>query len=176
MEKKEFFRIFNLMIAILIIIMALMPCSIPGGEKDLEITLDGISSPIETIDQIDNGTIWVPFRSHVVVPTLDSEMAGDDGNLYAPDILMENGIYKMWYGAQSSDGHDSIHFATSDNGRDWLKYGVTIPTGENNHVNDPSVVKVNDLYYMYYTVAPEDELDEIWAATSENGLNWTLHG
>jgi len=103
-------------------------------------------------------------------------MANTAGNLYAPEILAENGMYLMWYGAQSKNGHDSIHFATSSDGVTWEKFGVVIPTGENNHVNDPSVVKVNGTYFMYYSVAPKAELDQIWCATSPNGLNWTIIG
>jgi hypothetical protein len=121
----------------------------------------------------------VPLDKYVIEPTLQTEMAGDEqshGNVYAPDIIIDNELYKMWYGGQSSTGHDSIHFATSEDGVHWQKYGVAIPTSTYNHVNDPSVVKVNDTYYMYYSVAPTDELDQVWCATSTDGLHWTVHG
>lgn len=118
------------------------------------------------------------MESYALSPSLESELAGDDmhGNLYAPDIFVENGLYMMWYGAQGRDGHDAIHLATSSDGFHWKKYGVVIETGQNNHVNDPSVVKVNGTYYMYYTVAPVDEIDEIWVATSLDGFHWDIHG
>lgn len=146
------------------------------------VSVDGTGRPVETLAQLQNGTAFRPFHRHVLVPTLDSEMAGkgrspDPGNVYAPDIMLDDdGTYKMWYGGQGSDGHDAIHLATSTDGIDWYKYGVVIPTGNNNHVNDPSVVKVNGTYYMYYTVAPVRELDEIWLATSPDGATWTVVG
>ncbi|MHA1683033.1 MAG: hypothetical protein ACTSUE_18995 [Promethearchaeota archaeon] len=142
------------------------------------LSIDNVQEPVSDIMHLENGTIWCPRDAYVVEPTLDTEMAGgiQNGNLYAPDILKANGMYLMWYGGQGSDGHDSIHFATSANGEDWVKYGVAIGVANNSHVNDPSVVVVNGTYYMFYTVAPVGIMDEIWMATSANGLNWTVHG
>lgn len=45
-----------------------------------------------------------------------------------------------------------------------------------NHVNDPSVVRVRDQWWMFYTVAETGELDEIAAATSPDGVAWQKHG
>ncbi len=140
------------------------------------VRVDFVARPISRLADLSNGTTWACYESYVIEPSLDSEMANTAGNLYAPDILVENGTYKMWYGAQSSSGHDSIHFATSADGVHWTKYGVVIPTSVYNHVNDPSVVRVNDTYYMYYSVAPEDEMDQVWCATSQDCLFWTIQG
>src|SRR5688500_2809254 len=38
------------------------------------------------------------------------------GNVYAPDVLVEGGVYRMWYGAQGRDGHDRILYAESRDG------------------------------------------------------------
>ncbi|MHA1371273.1 MAG: hypothetical protein ACTSWN_13715 [Promethearchaeota archaeon] len=142
------------------------------------VIIENLQAPIESLDDLENGTIWMERASYILEPTLDSEMGGDDlhGNLYAADIIINNGIYMMWYGAQSKTGHDGIHFATSEDGIHWKKYGVVIEPGSNNHVNDPSVVLVDGVFYMYFSVAPVDELDEIWMATSNDGINWAIHG
>jgi hypothetical protein len=164
----------NVFIAILV-----FPAPTPAPAP--AIAVDNVQSPVGSLSQLANGTVWMPRQQYIIGPTLDSEMAGKDsggssGNIYAPDIILDDGIYKMWYGGQSSGGHDSIHFATSAEGVSWLKHGTVIPTGVNNHVNDPSVVKVNDTYYMYYTVAPVAELDEVWLARSNDSLSWTVYG
>ncbi len=138
--------------------------------------VDFVARPVSHLADLSNGTTWACYESYVVEPSLDSEMANTAGNLYAPEILVENGTYKMWYGAQSATGHDAIHFATSADGVHWTKYGVVIPTGIYNHVNDPSVVRVNNTYYMYYSVAPEDEMDQVWCATSQDCLFWIIRG
>lgn len=40
--------------------------------------------------------------------TTDTAPHGE-GNVYAPDVLVEGGVYRMWYGGQGRDGHDRIH-------------------------------------------------------------------
>lgn len=149
--------------------------TIPKFKIYSAITLNYVHEEVDSleIEHID----WIPYNNEpILIPSLDSELCGDAGNLYAPDILIENGKYKMWYGAQNKQGHDQIHFADSDDGIHWTKYGVVIPNGANNHVNDPSVVKVNDSYYMFYTTAPVGEMDVISLANSTNGINWTIIG
>ncbi len=161
-------------VAALIVVGVILPVWFLAPRVVLRV--DFVARPISRLEDLSNGTTWACYESYVVEPSLDSEMANTAGNLYAPEILVENGTYKMWYGAQSSSGHDAIHFATSADGVHWTKYGVVIPTGIYNHVNDPSIVRVNDTYYMYYSVAPEDEMDQVWCATSQDCLFWTIRG
>ncbi|MEZ6118009.1 MAG: hypothetical protein R3C28_15760 [Pirellulaceae bacterium] len=94
------------------------------------------------------------------------------GNIYAPEVHHHGDAWQMWYGAQGTDGHDRIHFAESTDGRRWVKKGVVIDCGTANHVNDPSVVRVNSQWWMFYTVAQTAEDDEIAAAVSTDGLHW----
>lgn len=109
----------------------------------------------------------------VLKPTADSELAPHkQGNVYAPDLLIENGKYRMWYGGQGKDGHDRIHYAESIDGRTWTKRGVVFEDSSANHVNDPSVIRVGNRYSMYYTVAGSGVTDRIDVATSEDGLTW----
>jgi predicted GH43/DUF377 family glycosyl hydrolase len=114
----------------------------------------------------------------VVKPKMPYEMWMDSGNLYAPTILKKDGQFWMWYGAQDSQGHDQICLAFSDDGIKWRRYenNPVIPVGDNNHVNDPTVVVANGKFYMYYTCAPEKEMDIIYLATSDDGIHWELHG
>lgn len=116
-------------------------------------------------------------------PEVVLEPAGDlqaaphgAGNAYAPEIFIENGVYRMWYGAQGRDGHDRIMFAESADGLAWEPKGIALDHGGANHVNDPSVVKVGDTFYMYYTRAPVDVRDEIALATSVDGVTWQEQG
>ena len=98
------------------------------------------------------------------------------GNVYAPDVMVDGGRLRMWYGGQGKDGHDRIHLAESKDGKGWTRRGVVLDTGSANHVNDPSVVKAGDLYYLYYTRAQADVVDEIALATSNDGLRWEPRG
>ena len=98
------------------------------------------------------------------------------GNVYAPHVLVEGGLYRMWYGGQGRDGHDRILYAESRNGIGWERKGVAVQDLSANHVNDPSVVKIGDTYYMYFTRARKDVVDEIALATSSDGLRWETKG
>ena len=115
---------------------------------------------------------------HVVLdPTGDLQAAPHGaGNAYAPEILVEDGVYRMWYGAQGRDGHDRIHLAESADGLVWEPKGVVLDHGSANHVNDPSVVKVGNTFFLYYTRAPVDVRDEIALATSTDGVTWQEEG
>lgn len=66
------------------------------------------------------------------------------GNVYAPDVCVADGQWRMWYGGQGKDGHDRIHLAESRDGRTWEKRGMVLEDKEANHVNDPSVVRVGN--------------------------------
>jgi len=113
----------------------------------------------------------------VLDPTGDLQAAPHGaGNAYAPEILFHNGVYRMWYGAQGRDDHDRILLAESPDGVSWETKGVALDHGDANHVNDPSVVKVGDTFFMYYTRAPVDIRDEIALATSADGVTWQEQG
>jgi sucrose-6-phosphate hydrolase SacC (GH32 family) len=98
------------------------------------------------------------------------------GNVYAPDVRFENGVYRMWFGGQGQDGHDRIQLAESHDGTNWKSRGVVLEDPTANHVNDPSVVKRGDTYFMYYTRAASDVLDEVALATSRDGIHWNHRG
>jgi Glycosyl hydrolases family 32 N-terminal domain len=99
-----------------------------------------------------------------------------EGNVYAPDVLVEGGLHRMWYGGQGRDGHDRIHLAESKDGKTWDHKGVVLDNGDANHVNDPSVVRVGGDYFMYYTLAMGSVVDEIALASSKNGVTWEKRG
>ncbi|MFO0945709.1 MAG: hypothetical protein U1D30_07170 [Planctomycetota bacterium] len=99
-----------------------------------------------------------------------------EGNVYAPEVLKDNGKYRMWYGGQGKDGHDRIHLAESTDLKTWEKKGVVLDRGSANHVNDPTVVKVGTTYFLYYTQADEGVIDEIHVATSKDGVQWEKGG
>ena len=112
-----------------------------------------------------------PLSYPVMIPTKSKSMHGSD-NIYAPDIHEVAGMRVMWYGAQGGDGHDRIFVAWSKNGAEWRKYPSdsdpqpVLDRGSSNHVNDPSLVHVNNVWKMYYTDAPTDINDRIWLAES----------
>ncbi len=117
------------------------------------------------------------------IPTVLLEGAGDSelaphgqGNVYAPDVLHDGAVYRMWYGGQGKDGHDRISYAESVDGKSWTRMGVVLKDDQANHVNDPSVVKVGSKFYMYFTRTERDVVDRIDVAVSDDGKVWESHG
>lgn len=98
------------------------------------------------------------------------------GNVYAPHVIHDGKVYKMWYGGQGKDGHDRISYAESGDAKKWLHKGVVLKDDKSNHVNDPSVVVVQGRYYMYYSRTEKYIVDRIDVATSDDGIKWESKG
>ncbi|MBQ9396739.1 MAG: hypothetical protein IJU23_14635 [Proteobacteria bacterium] len=111
-----------------------------------------------------------PLSYPIMKPTKSAQYGSD--NIYAPDIHEVSGLRVMWYGSQGKDGHDRIFVAWSKDGAEWRKYPSdkdpkpVLDRGSSNHVNDPSLVHVGNVWKMYYTDAPTDINDRIWLAES----------
>jgi len=100
---------------------------------------------------------------------------------YGPSIMLDSKIYKMWWcGSQPIEktSGDHIYYATSNDGFYWSQpQAVLNHTGgaEGVHTCDPSVIKINNKYYLYYT---SDSLstpginNQIFLANSIDGINW----
>src|SRR3954463_14802950 len=118
-------------------------------------------------------TLRVLFRGEAI-----TELAPHGkGNVYAPSVVIEGDLWRMWYGGQGRDGHDRIHYAEShDAGRSWSKRGVAIENGAANHVNDPSVLHVGAQWFMFYTVAERGTEDAIALAVSSDASKWVQRG
>ncbi len=132
-----------------------------------------------------HAAMWPHWQPEKAQDGIDIQLRGEaatelaphgTGNVYAPEVRRDGEGWLMWYGGQGRDGHDRIHLARSADGRRWTKQGVVLDCGTANHVNDPSVVRVGAVWWMFYTVAEKGELDEIAAATSFDGVSWEKRG
>ena len=140
----------------------------------LPTVLFALSSAIEPLFAAEtNATLRVLFRGEAI-----TELAPHSkGNVYAPSVVIDGELWRMWYGGQGKDGHDRIHYAEShDAGQSWLKRGVALDNGSANHVNDPSVLHVDGQWFMFYTVAEHATEDAIALAVSMDGLKWQKRG
>ncbi|WP_435017856.1 hypothetical protein TA3x_005476 [Tundrisphaera sp. TA3] len=108
----------------------------------------------------------------------DAEVAPHgEGNVYAPDVIRDGPTLRMWYGGQGRDGHDRIALAeSSDGGATWAHKGVVLADDRANHVNDPSVVRVGGLFFLFYTRTARDVVDRIDVAISADGRAWEPKG
>jgi predicted GH43/DUF377 family glycosyl hydrolase len=129
--------------------------------------LNGPYGSIGLAESVD-GTTWMRVADTVLMPTPN----GWDGALVAPGtVLKENGIYTMYYTGQNpaGTGH-AIGVAQSQDGQHWTKIKKILPDVQN--IVQTGVVKVNNLYYLYYHTAPSYALH---LATSADGMNWQTY-
>jgi hypothetical protein len=113
---------------------------------------------------------------------------GDAPYNYAPSVLWDGGRYRMWWCSQlgiANPPGDDILLAESRSidgpfrGPDG-RGGTPVFSGsaarfDAMHTCDPSVLKVGETYYMYYTGAAGDHAhgNAIGLATSRDGRVWT---
>lgn len=105
----------------------------------------------------------------------------DPISLSYPWVMLEDGLFKMWYGStvswNSSNG-EMIHvikYATSTDGLNWDKKGIVIPwsLGEAQAFSRPTVIKNADGYHMWFSYRQGGgDKYKIGYASSADGLKW----
>lgn len=105
----------------------------------------------------------------------------DNKIVSAGAVLKEGGTYKMFYsGFSDSIGRYQIGFATSLDGINWVKNPNPILTGQalwEYNVGVTEVIKVNNVYYLYYHGhnSTSNYQISIGLATSIDGIQWVKH-
>jgi len=90
----------------------------------------------------------------VIVPTKSWEL----NNASYPNVIYENGTYKMWYAAGYGDSGNQIVYATSTDGINWEKLEnenpalTTSSSGfDSGNIISPFVMKDGKVYKMWYS-------------------------
>lgn len=143
----------------------------------------------------DDGDTWT--EEGMVVFQENDHPWEDDGR-YAPSVIKDDGVYKMWYQSFSTIevGDRRVNYATSDDGINWdnsYELGCVDFNGDDGANNmatglgDPgdwdssslyshTEIKNSDgEYWMFYAAEAGDGVYKIGYASSENGLNWDKH-
>ena len=99
-----------------------------------------------------DGIIWSNFQ---MVVDIGSEGTYDTLLTYAPCVIKDDGVYKMWY-----IGHDGSNtrtiYCTSTDGINWSNFQMVVDIGsegtyDTNRIFVPSVIKDGNLYKMWYS-------------------------
>jgi beta-1,2-mannobiose phosphorylase / 1,2-beta-oligomannan phosphorylase len=127
----------------------------------------------------EDGLHWEKYANNPVLQ-LGAADAWDSQGLLAPEVLVEERTFRMWYHAWGPNT-EGIGYATSPDGVNWTKYGskavlVGGPPGSWDHdaVSDVHVLKQAGQYLMWYTGWHGDDA-AIGLATSPDGVTWTKH-
>lgn len=102
----------------------------------------------------------------------DPNFGETEGGLQAPFVMKEGAEYIMFYGTWTH-----IAIARSKDGKTFarqLQNGESGILGEGPGANtrDPMVLKIGDLFYLYYTAYPNDR-GFVFARTSKDLAHWS---
>jgi hypothetical protein len=102
---------------------------------------------------------------------------------YAPSVMVDGGLVRMWWCSQlvsAAPPGDDVVYAEAPTpigpySAPRAVFGGTGAGFDGRHTCDPSVIRVNGTYFLYYTGAPNDHSvgNAIGLATSPDGVNWT---
>jgi len=124
-----------------------------------------------------DGVTWTKDPEPVLTADSPWENVRGRAGVGNPAVLLENGIYHMWYHADRDIGH-----ATSLDGIKWdkdpnnpvLGPESDITAFDNWRVMDPFVLKSGDTYYMWYTGVDRDDRWQIGLATTKDISSTTV--
>lgn len=127
-----------------------------------------------------DGIHWTKYAGNpVMVPGNSSEWYNTF--ISGPSVLLENGIYKMWFAApdafingQPTDGKGNIGYATSADGISWSIHPQPVLIANGASAAEPSVFKKENKYYMFYStlISWDNETFEVGCAISSDGITW----
>ena len=124
---------------------------------------------------------WTKYAGN---PILEPGAAGtwDDQGVFAPSVMLQDGIYKMWYaGYGGSPGPvGRIGYATSTDGLHWTKNANPVLGPSDSweiDLGQPIVIfdETENNYKMWFTSTGKGTTSDIWrigSATSPDGLVW----
>ncbi|SER75001.1 hypothetical protein SAMN05216188_1155 [Lentzea xinjiangensis] len=109
---------------------------------------------------------------------------GDAVYNYAPAVMLDGGKVRTWWCSQMDvakpDGDDILYSeGPSADGPFTPAHPVLSGSSTSfdaKHTCDPSLIKIGDTYYMYYTGAARDNHangSSVGVATSKDGVHWT---
>jgi len=122
---------------------------------------------------------WIDYIYNPIITSSNSYY--DSYGVTQPQIIVENGLYKMYYFGIVSGAHKYVLYAESSDGLSWNKpfqYPILNP-GESGSwdswaVHPGAVFKDDDNIYKMYYYGYSNQYDQwhIGLATSADGVNW----
>jgi len=129
---------------------------------------DFVHATAKTLDQR-------PWDKKPFALTFDPKLG--ENHLWAPHVIEKGGTYYMFYcaGSQVSNYHYRIHLATSKDLTHWTRYDKNPLFEDFYDARDPMVIKVGNLYHMYYTANWDtgDSNHTVNLRTSRDLLHWS---
>jgi len=124
-----------------------------------------------------DGLVWSK-QGEVLQPSQPWE-GGPDGEVSPNSILLEDGVYRMWYHSFGEDKKRRIGYARSPDGIHWSKLPEPVldvgPEGswDSLHIAEPRVFREGEEYILFYMGMPEGARSYgLGLARSADGIHW----
>jgi predicted GH43/DUF377 family glycosyl hydrolase len=115
-----------------------------------------------------DGITW--FRRENYMPIMSGGSGLNAGEVMAPFVMKDEGIYKMWYTGYDSNQRPNIIYATSADGNEWTVTDAVIPQGVAS-----CVLKENGKYKAWYSFFNGQSIPVIHYAESDDGIQWNIY-
>lgn len=126
-----------------------------------------------------DGLTW---SASTIVLQAGPPAAWDNDGVYCSSVLVEGGVFKMWYTGWGTSGPaNQIGYATSLDGVVWTKHPTPVMSvggagdWDSARVREATVVHLGSIYHMWYAGTQSHPRYQIGYATSPDGLVWTKH-
>ncbi|HPW55855.1 MAG: DUF11 domain-containing protein [Thermoanaerobaculaceae bacterium] len=122
----------------------------------------------------------IAWGASAVVLQSGTAGAWDDDGVVCSAVLVEGGVFKMWYTGRGTTGPvNQIGYATSPDGVTWTKHPTPVMSvggagaWDSARVREATVVHLGSTYHMWYGGTQNHPVYRIGYATSPDGLVWT---
>lgn len=121
-----------------------------------------------------DGIHWDKQNNHL--PVIEPTEPWEGNNVNSPNVIYENGTYKMWYNSGVADSPNQIVYAYSADGIHWIKPFDKNPSlspslgFDSVWVGTPSVLNDNGRYKMWYSGYDNQNVEIGYATELNNSL------
>ena len=130
---------------------------------------------------IPQNTEWTDYQNNPVLSPQNNYW--DFNGVWQSQVMIDDGIYKMWFGGLANNAVGYIGYAESIDGISWtrpLSSPVLAPGNygqwDDLRVATGAVIKEAGIYKMYYSGFSDQYSNwDIGLATSPDGINWTKY-
>ena len=122
-----------------------------------------------------DGKVWTEYAAN---PVLSQGSGSDNYDLYAPVVIKDGSTWKMWYTGHDSADSFGLMYATALSPQGpWTKYSSNYIWQTSGSFFPSEVWKDGGQYYMIYmNYTSQHPFDELYLASSPDGINWTEKG
>lgn len=112
----------------------------------------------------------ITWTKHPGNPILRGSASWESASVQSPAVVVQDGVYRMWYTGTAPISYVGIGYATSGDGIQWTKFPGNPVIESPYEYLEPDVIWHLGQYHLWYAKGSPRHLYYAW---SLNGVNWT---